>query len=369
MKFTKFFAFALTALAIVGCEPTLDTNDPDNKPSDGSTATGAELTANNVSVEVNTPITFTVTANDGSDITDKSTIYDKTHDFVEVDNPFTPTEDGIYEFYAVSGNIITSSITVSVVPTIPDVPADSDKANTSFNHRILMVDHTGTGCSWCPEMMKALKEIEESDYHAKYHEAMAHSYGAGDPAASSAAYAVSGYYNINNYPSLTYNFLHSTTSGHQGGADAIKAQIDALWKADGADAGIAAATSLAKASMIVNVEVKAAVAHDYRVTSWLLEDGIEAKQMNANEDWMNIHNHAIRQASTMDPISGHDLGTIEAGKTATLTMSLEIPTASWVRDNLKVLIIVSAKNENGKYEVANVAVCPANGSISYDYKK
>ncbi|MBO7198564.1 MAG: Omp28-related outer membrane protein [Alistipes sp.] len=361
MKLTKFIALiAAVATFAVGCEqePVGD---------GGNTSGGAVLAANNASVEVNTPITFTVTATDGTDITAQSTIFDKTHDFVEVPNPFTPTVDGNYEFYAVSGSIITDAITVSVVPTIPAIPEDGDKANTSFNHRILLVDHTGTGCSYCPQMMKALKSVSETgDYHSKYYEAMAHTYGAGDPASSSAAYSVSGYYRVNSYPTLTYNFQHSTTSSYN---DAhIKQQIDALWKANGADAGIAAAASLASSSVVVNIEVKAAVANDYRVVAWLLEDGIEAKQTNATEDWMNVHDNAIRQASTTEPITGHDLGTIAAGATADTALTLEISTDKWVRDNLKVLIIVSAKGADGKFEVANVAMCPANGSVEYDYK-
>lgn len=363
MKLSKFIALiAVAATLAVGCDGGV-IDDGTNNPSGG-----AVLAANNVSVEVNTPITFTVTADDGTDLTAQSTIYDKTHNFVEVSNPFTPTVDGNYEFYAVAGSIITESITVSVVPSIPALPEDAEPANTSFNHRILLVDHTGTGCSYCPKMMSALKSVSETgDYHSKYYEAMSHTYGAGDPASSSAAYAVSGYYRVSSYPTLTYNFLYETTSGYN---DAhIMQQIDALWMADGADAGIAASSSVAASSVIVNVEVKAAVANDYRVVAWLLEDGIYAKQTNATEEWMNTHNNAIRQTSTNDPISGHDLGAIEAGKTSSLTMTLDVPTDKWVRDNLKVLIIVSAKNDGGQYEVANVAMCPANDSIVYDYKK
>ncbi len=361
MKLTKFIALvAAVATFAVGCEEGVSGG--------GNTSGKAVLTANNTSVEVNTPITFTVTAEDGTDITAQSSIFDKTHDFVEVSNPFTPTVDGNYEFYAVCGNVITDAITVSVVPTIPELPEDGDKANTSFNHRILLVDHTGTGCSYCPQMMSALKSVSETgDYHSKYYEAMSHTYGAGDPASSAAAYAVSGYYRVSSYPTLTYNFQYGTTSGYN---DAhIMQQIDALWKADGADAGIAAASSIASNSVIVNVEVKAAVTNDYRVVAWLLEDNIYAKQTNATAEWMNTHNNAIRQASTTDPITGHDLGNIAAGATADTALTLEITTDKWVRDNLKVLIIVSAKGTDGKYEVANVAVCPANDSVVYDYKK
>jgi hypothetical protein len=83
---------------------------------------------------------------------------------------------------------------------------------------------------------------------------------------------------------------------------------------------------------------------------------------------MNIHNNAIRQAATTSPITGYELGTIEAGATATQILNLNITQSSWNRDNMKVMVIVSKKNDKGKYDVANVAICPINDSIIYDYK-
>ena len=222
MKLTKFFALALAALAFVGCgEPTPD--GPDVKPTGD-----AVLVANNNSVEVNTPIEFTVTAADGTDLTADAVIYDKSNDYAVVENPFTPTMDGDYEFYAVVGDIITNTVKVSVVPTIPALPQDSEPTNTVFNHRILLVDHTGNTCGYCPQMMKALKTVAETgDYHSKYYEAIAHTYKQTDPASSSAAFAVSGHFNISDYPTLTYNFYHPTSSSYN--AEHIKSQIDALW--------------------------------------------------------------------------------------------------------------------------------------------
>ena len=361
MKLTKFFALALAALAFVGCgEPTPD--GPDVRPTGD-----AVLAANNNSVEVNTPIEFTVTAADGTDLTAEAVIYDKSHDYAVVENPFTPTMDGDYEFYAVVGSIITNTIKVSVVPTIPALPEDAQPANTSFNHRILLVDHTGNTCGYCPQMMKALKTVSETgDYHSKYYEAMAHSYNTSDPAYSGAAAAISGHYGVNDYPTLNYNFAYPTSSSYN--AEHIKSQIDALWKAEGADAGIAAAATLASKSVIVNTQVKAAVANDYRVTAWLLEDGIYAKQTNATEEWMNTHDNAIRQRVSSDDISGVDLGTLAVGETASTALTLNIVGNKWNRDNLKVMVIVSAKNAKGQFEVANVAICPTDDVVTYDYK-
>ena len=361
MKLTKFFALALAALAFVGCgEPTPD--EPSVKPTGD-----AVLAANNNSVEVNTPIEFTVTAADGTDLTAEAVIYDKSHDYAVVENPFTPTVDGNYEFYAVVGNIITNTVKVSVVPTIPALPDDAQPENTVFNHRILLVDHTGNTCGYCPQMMKALKAVEETgDYHTKYYEAMAHTYSNGDPAFSGAASVVSNHHGVSSYPTLTYNFYHTTQSSYN---DAhIMGQIDALWKAEGADAGIAAAATLASSSVIVNTEVKAAVANDYRITAWLLEDGIYAKQTNATEEWMNTHDNAIRQRVSSDDISGVDLGTLATGETKSTALTLNIVGNKWNRDNLKVMVIVSAKNAKGQFEVANVAICPMNDVVTYDYK-
>ncbi len=360
MRFTKFLAFiAAAATLMVGCGG--DNPEDVDKPKGGAT-----LKSDVQSVEVNNPITFTVTAEDGTDITAEATIFDKTHNFAEVSNPFTPTEDGKYEFYAVAGNAITETIEVVVLPSIPALPADTNEASTEFKHRILLVDHTGNTCGYCPKMMLALKEVSETgDYHSKYYEAMSHSYASSDPATSASANAISSYFGITSYPTLTYNFAYSTSSSYN--AEHIKSQIDAQWK-ESADAGIAASASLATSSVVVNAEVKAAVENEYRINAWLLEDGIVANQTNGTEEWMNTHNNAIRQAVKTNPISGMELGTIKAGEKASLAMSLEITSSKWVRDNLKVMVIASAKNANGKFEVVNVAICPVDGSVTYDYK-
>lgn len=364
MKFVKFFTLIVAAAAmLVGCE------EPNNNNNNGPSASGdATLTADSYSVEVNTPITFTVVDGSGNDLTAESVIFDKTHDFIEVTNPYTPTIDGEYEFYAVVGtsSAITKSIKVTVLPSLPALPADAQPESTSFNHRILLVDHTGNQCGFCPKMMLALKEVEDAAaYHGKYYEAMSHTYNPSDPAYSATAAAISSYYGINSWPTLTYNFAYSTSSSYNSAH--IKQQIDAQWK-EVADAGIAVATSMAAEAVVVNAEVKAAVTNEYRITAWLLEDGIEAKQTNATEDWMNIHNNAIRQAVITNPISGYDLGTIEAGKSAQYPLSLKISSKSWKRENLKVMVIASAKNSAGKFEVVNVTLCPIDDSVSYDYK-
>lgn len=356
MKFTKFFALVAAAVAMfAACTPA----------GDDVVATGDITLSAETVVEVNTPIHFVVKDSKGADVTGGATIYDKSHDYVQVANPFTPTEDGDYKFYAVVGDAISKDFKVTVTPEVPALPKDTDASNTSFKHRILLIDHTGNTCGYCPQMMKALKEVEETEgYHGKYYEAMSHSYSNTDPAFSGAAASISSHYGLPGYPTLTYNFYYPTSSSYN--AEHIKTQIDALWK-ETADAGIAASASMATKSAVVHAEVKAAVDGEYSITAWLLEDGIEAKQTNATEAWMNIHNNAIRQAATTSPLTGYELGALKAGETATQILNLTIARDTWNRDNMKVMLIVSKKDANNRYDVANVVLCPINDSVTYDY--
>ena len=357
MKFTKFFALvAATVAMFAACTPGGDV----------TTATGDITLSAETVVEVNTPIHFVVKDSSGANVTNGATIYDKSHDFAQVENPFTPTVDGDYTFYAVVGDAISKDFKVTVTPEVPALPEDTDAANTSFKHRILLVDHTGNTCGYCPQMMKALKEIEESgDFDGKYYEAMSHSYSNTDPAFSGAAGSISSHYGLQGYPTLTYNFYTPTSSSYN--AEHIKGQINALWK-ESADAGIAASTNLAAKSVVVNAEVKAAVDGEYSITAWLLEDGIYAKQTNATAEWMNTHNNAIRQAATTSPLTGYELGALKPGETAEQILNLTIARDTWNRDNMKVMLIVSKKGDNKKFDVANVVICPINDSVTYDYK-
>lgn len=371
MKLLKYFTLAIAAIALVACsDDTVESNSNGNGNNNGDSAYSIVLTASNYSVEVNTPITFTVTTIDGQDVTAESSIFEKTNDFARTENPFTPTKDGEYIFFASYDGKNSAYVAINVVPSIPELPEDPMESSTSFHHRILLVDHTGVTCSNCPDMMLALKDVEETtveagvDLRDRYYEAAAHTYN-NDPLGSAAANFVSSYYGVTSYPMVTYNFHHSTTSSQNSAH--IKSQISSLWKANGADAGIAAASLLANTCVVVNTEVKAATENEYRITAWLLENNIYHKQTNAKAEWMNTHNHSIRQRVDSEEITGVSLGTIAAGETKSTALTLKISSDKWNRENFEVLVIVSAKNAKGKFEVVNVAKCPINDFVQYDY--
>ncbi len=365
MKATRFFAL-LAAAATLGtaCETT-ETPGEDDKGNKPDTTT-IELSVDNDLPSIEEQITFTVTHN-GEDVTAQSTIYNAADNSV-VSNPYTtPSETCSLEFYAQWGFYESDRISVEV------------STGDNFNHRVLLVDHSGTNCPNCPRMMAALKALsEDSKYHRRYNEVVCHTYNSSDPASSTDAYTISNYYRTNidpsfGYPRLFFNFCHmESASGGQTpaiGRDNIIKEIDKLWKV-AADAGIKASSTFEGDNLVVDVEVTSKKEQEYRVAVWLLEDGISARQNGGYEPWMNTHNNAVRRisAGSAEDLSGESLGTIAVDGVATKKISLEV-NSGWKRENLKALIIVSAPNAvGGKYEVVNTALCPAAGSVDYEYR-
>lgn len=360
MRITKLFAFvAAAALFSVACEPI--TGGGEEQKPDTTTIT---LSVDNSVVGIDSAVTFTV-MNGEEDVTSECTFYNAATDEV-VSNPYTtPMEEGIFEFYATWGFYQSNTVAVEVT------------TGNNFNHRVLLIDHTGTNCPNCPNMIAMLKALNEnSQYHHRCNEAVCHTYNSTDPAYSGDAYTVSSYYSQNivsfGYPRLFYNFRNTTTtSGHPNTTDGVKnimAEIDKLWKR-AADAGIKATSAINGNQLVVDIEVTSKVEQNYHAVVWVLEDGIYGYQNGARYDWMNTHNNALRRISSgsVSELSGEDMGVIAVDGVASkrITTSLD---SSWKKQNLKALIIISAPNKDGKYEVVNTAVCPANGSIDYEYR-
>lgn len=252
---------------------------------------------------------------------------------------------------------------------IPELPKDTAPANTSFAHRIVLLQHTGTYCPNCPALMVSLKILaEDKSYVDKYHHVAAHSYNEeGDPAYSTAAANLSQAFCSGYYPELTFNLTKENT-GTSLSVETIKNCIDELHQ-ETADVGISAAAVLTGNSLGVNVQVKAAKDNQYRVAVWVLEDGIRGKQEGAYEDWMSTHGNAIRTMAGTSlnlRIYGEKVGALSAGQTAEKSFVIEFD-ESWEKENCKVLVVVNAAQKDGRYDLANCALCPIGGSVNYKY--
>ena len=251
----------------------------------------------------------------------------------------------------------------------PELPADPQPESTSFSHRIMLLQHTGTYCPNCPNLMTSLKEVaQDNEYSGKYVHVASHSYNAeGDEAYSDAAAKISQAFCSGYYPELTFN-LTTENTGTSIAAATIKSHIDALHK-DHADVGISAATVVKDGNMYVHTEIKAAAENIYRIAVWVLENGIESEQMGATAEWQHTHNNALRAMAGESlnlRIYGVKLDRMVQGdkKSHSFVIKLE---DEWNPEKCKALIIVNAADKEGKYDVANCIVCPAGESVTYDY--
>ena len=251
----------------------------------------------------------------------------------------------------------------------PELPADPQPENTSFSHRIMLLQHTGTGCSNCPRMMTSLKELsQDKEYNSKYVHVAAHSYNSDDPCYSTAAKQISDPF-CTAWPELSFNLSGEKTDGDSA-IPTIKQFIDKLHK-ETADVGIAAAAKIMNDGKLgIIVELKAAVENNYRIAVWLLEDGIESEQMGATAEWQHTHNNALRAmagSSLNLRIYGAKAGLIPSGEKYASTFVIEME-EGWKSENCKVLILANAHQPDGRVDVANCVICPIGKSVTYDYR-
>ncbi len=249
-----------------------------------------------------------------------------------------------------------------------------------FRHRVLLIDHTGMSCQYCPKMIDALLLLKSSEYGENYSEVTCHggSFARyGDPAYSEAAQVVDTYY-MNlfslSYPTLTANYAYGAYKVSSTANNFVNSTMDYVLKnmlqREGADAGISISNRVVSEKIDIDVEVWSASTQDYKVAVWVLENNISSpNQKGATLPEHKVYNHALRYIAThytSSDISGDPLGTIANKRKAYRNFEVVLDN-TWARENLEILVIVSSPDELGNYEVVNTAVAPINGTVGYEY--
>ena len=254
---------------------------------------------------------------------------------------------------------------------LPALPDDSQPESTSFVHRVLLTQITGTGCGFCPLMISAVEKImEDAEYGDKAVLTVAHRYNNDDPAWCPApldkALGVSGapWCGVDLVEVVSNQSVDANVSN-------LKRAIDKRYNASPAKAGIAASTELDGDVLVVRMAVKAAETGTFRVGCWLLEDGIQAQQSNYQgvPGNFNTHNNCVRIAdskASATNYSGVELGTVEQGKIGEKVFAMSLK--GYKKENCKLVLFVSAA-ESGKYTVNNAVSCPLEGTVAFEYAK
>ena len=373
MKLTKFFAIALAAFAFVACGEKSTQNGPEPEPTPKPSG-DITLKVDKAAIQIGETVTFTVTDSEGQDVTSQANIYDE--DFNDVGAQVTLSESGSYSFFATVGSANSNYVTVTVMASVPKVPADPQPENFTFNYRGLVIDQTGVNCGYCPNATDVLRSLEETQgLNEHYNEVTCHAggYANGDPGNSPAANALNQFQSsmISGYPCILVNFYGNPGSYAY---NYVKSKLQEYVTANGgrADVGISLAVTGDEGCIYAAAQVKSGVAQEYKVTAWLLESNIYSpNQAGATKDYHRIYNNALRNMSheySKTNVQG-DSYTLTANETRDFGFELPITSTKWIYENMSVLVIVSAKDANGRWEVANSAVCKLNESKEFEYVK
>jgi hypothetical protein len=312
------------------------------------------------------------------DVTASSVIYDQYDKEVTlVDGKFTATKTGDYKFYADYGAMSTYRkndsdcyfVIKAINVAVPESPADHQPQSTSFVHRAFLTQYTGTGCGYCPLMIKVLREVAADKLIPdKAIHAAVHSYQAGDPAYISAP-------RVSNYPFLTVDLVQGFNA--ENGVETLKTLINEHTQ-DAAKAGIAVSSKYYKKEslLVVKVAVKAADAGEFNVGAWLLEDDIYGQQSdynNVGDESYNTHENCVRIADSKYSSTwfGHHLGALEAGDVAEKTFVMNI-SSSWKVENLHLAVFAShgvAEGSTVAYKVCNAVDVPIDAETPFEYAK
>ncbi len=368
-KFIGFLAFFAAGFASVSCSLTGD---------DGEDPVSEELTIS-LSKDV-------IRAN-GEDfsiiqvmkgdalLTEGVTIYDaKTN--LPLDLPemkFTTTTSGEYSFWAAYGTEHTSIVILNAIDfAVPELPEDSNPSSLSFNKKLLITQFTGTGCGWCPFMINIIKKVSsDPSYSDRLELSVAHTFNSNDPAFLSApldqAMSVSG------YPTVVFD-MHTQFNNYNSETGFRKA-FDDVYNRSETKAGISVSSYMEGNTLVLNAAVKAAVAGEFRVGAWVLEDGVKANQANngakpeAGVDF-NLHNKCIRLADSRvssNNYTGHSVGELAAGEVGKHVFIIKLED-KWVKENLSLVVFVTSKDKKG-FSVTNAISCKIGDKVPYSYSK
>lgn len=253
-------------------------------------------------------------------------------------------------------------------------PADSNPTKfDNFFKRTMVIDHTGTGCGYCPRVMLILNEIEKSADKDKTVIIAAHTYNSSDPMYNSFAIKYKNACGVNSYPTVNLDLRRTSDAEFNSGtaADVFK-KCDALEKKYPAKVAIAAKVTFDGTNFIVNTGVKIGVAGKYNIGVTVLENGIKANQSNYGfTGSFNTHNHAVRGGMPTSSVTGSPLmeGEIAANQVINKDFTVPVPDKTKAENASIVVYVATADSDGGKMYINNAIVCKPGESVPFKYKE
>ena len=358
MRSFKYICCVALSALLVSCSGTVDS----------SSLPVLEASVQEIDLAAKASAEFIVTY-DGVDVTSESRIFSSHTDEALSDNVFAPSEEGVYSFYAVYGQMQSNTVTVEVKNTRPVV-------DSKFNRQVCVIEFTGAWCINCPSGYDRMHEKLSLPSMSKYKDLINicafHSDKEGDdPLAIEQTQDLKSLFKGLDYPSFVVDFRDTGHLDASGVSDFLPSILNSFNDYP-AHCGVAVASSVTGSEAQVQVKVMSELTAEYRLVILVVENKVNCSQKTAtypDGDPNYIHNHVVREvvtsyAGTFTGEKITDDGVIITGEEASATYSFPVDDA-WVLENTKVYAIVLDSDGYAN----NMNLCSiADGDSGYDLK-
>jgi len=230
--------------------------------------------------------------------------------------------------------------TVSVIQSGHTSGVSGDWTKDPFVHKSLVMRLTGTWCGWCPRMNKSIKRAMEL-YPDKISYMALHS-GGGDLDFSN-PYPLQNQFGIYSFPTgIIDGRILVNNQAIEITADNIVKAVKETEAKYGTVTGVDIHSSVSGRTALADVGVYVKKAGDYKITVFLLEDGIINKQADYEEgdhaDY--VHDNVIRVAMT--DVLGEEFSVTSDNTVKNFSFSANVP-SSFKLANMRVLVYVQRK--------------------------
>ncbi len=301
--------------------------------------------------------TFRVMLNSDEDITDKAQIINITdggYDVLKKGN-FTTYRPGIYTFFATYGDLTSSQISLSAT--------SQSNVSSTFYRRSVVHKFTGTWCTHCPSMSKAI-ELAKYQYPDRLVEVAVHS---GDQLAIEQGEEFKNFFNITGLPSVMVDMDINTVTSIANASLIVQKAEESL-EGNPTTVGIKLDTSIADGKLLIDVETTFTADDNYKIAAMLLQSGFNYEQSGTSDPTYR-QNHVLRGFYQTD-VLGESIG--ERLAQERYQQHWEQPLPEGITDEqmeaFTVVVYVLNEREDAIYTINNAAECKLGESSPYQFE-
>jgi len=299
------------------------------------------LTADSSTKVTGETINFTVTNNDGDELTDQATILVNGNPIVG--HSYSSDVVGTFEVKASYLGIESQPVTVTF----------HDGSEINFVKRVLIEDYTGTWCGYCPRVAHGIELArEQSDKivaTAIHRPSSVTTSSVYDPYNFEAAAELEATLDAEGYPK---GFLNRKTQWNFPEPENI-AQVIALTQGENPKLGVAMTSSVTGGT--INLEVNTKFSKDFtnlKLVVYVLENGLIYEQHNYTEYYNDEdiiedfeHNHVLR--ATLTSILGDAIDNTETATGHTYSRTFTVPVPANIANAANIEFVAFIVDENG----------------------